>query len=173
MNPKVLWFTGLSGSGKSTITSGISKKLQESNYSVKILDGDEIRESVHVHLGFSPKDISENNKKISIICKELLQNYNYILVSIISPFRKLRRNAKKIIGKSFVEVYVKSNLKTLIKRDVKGLYTKALKGEIANFIGIDPMVPYEPPENPDIVLDTERDTVKESVQKLYDYLGID
>ena len=173
MNPKVLWFTGLSGSGKSTITSGISKKLQKSNYSVKILDGDEIRESVHAHLGFSPKDISENNKKISIICKELLQNYNYILVSIISPFRKLRRNAKKIIGKSFVEVYVKSNLKTLIKRDVKGLYAKALKGEIDNFIGIDPKVPYESPENPDIVLDTEGETVKESVQKLYNYLGID
>ena len=95
MKARVLWFTGLSGSGMSTIAFGISKKLQESNFTVKILDGDEIRESVHVHLGFPPEDISENNKKIAILCKELIQNYNFILVPIISPFRKSRLKAKK------------------------------------------------------------------------------
>ena len=104
-----MWFTRLSGSGKSTIANCISKKLIEFNYSVITLDGDEIRNSVHVHLGFSPVDILENNKKIAIICKDLLQNHDFILVPIISPFRKTRLNAKKIIGKSFVEVYIKSN----------------------------------------------------------------
>ena len=173
MNTRVLWFTGLSGSGKSTIASGVSKILRENKFSVKILDGDEIRNSIHAHLGFSPDDISQNNRRIAIICRELLQNYDFILVPIISPFRTSRFTAKEIIGKSFIEVYVKSNLKTVIKRDVKGLYTKALKGKIDNFIGIDPLVPYEPPENPDIVLDTEIETVEESVQKMYNYFGID
>lgn len=140
------------------------------NYSVKILDGDEIRKSFHAHLGFTPDDISQNNRKIAMICKELIYIYNFILVPIISPFRSSRFDAKKNIGKSFVEVYIKSNLKTVIKRDVKGLYTKAIKGEIDNFIGIDPSVPYEPPENPDIVLDTEKETVEESVRKIYSYL---
>ena len=171
MNNKVLWFTGLSGSGKSTIASGLSKKLLENNYSVKIIDGDEIRESAHAHLGFSYNDISENNKKIAVICRELLQKFNFILVPIISPFKTSRLNAKKIIGESFVEVYIKSNLKTVINRDVKGLYKKALKGEINNFIGISSNVPYEPPENPNIILDTEIETVKESVQKMNTYLG--
>lgn len=170
MNTRVLWFTGLSGSGKSTIASGVSKILRKHNYSVKILDGDKIRKSIHVNLGFSPDDISKNNKKIAIICKELLHDYDFIIVPIISPFKASRFNAKNIIGKSFVEVYIKSNLKTLIKRDVKGLYAKALKGEIDNFIGIDPIVPYQPPVNPNIILDTENETINESLQKMYEYL---
>ena len=100
-----------------------------------------------------------------------MQKFNFILVPIISPFKTSRLNAKKIIGESFVEVYIKSNLKTVINRDVKGLYKKALKGEINNFIGISSNVPYEPPENPNIILDTEIETVKESVQKMNTYLG--
>ena len=91
---------------------------------------------------------------------------------IISPFKNSRQNAKRIVGKSFVEVYIQSDLKIVIKRDVKGLYKKALKGEIVNFIGIDPSVPYEPPENPDIILDTKRETEEESVQRLCSYLEI-
>lgn len=172
MKAKVLWFTGLSGSGKSTIASGVSKKLRKNNYSVKILDGDEIRNSIHVDLGFSHDDISKNNNKIAIICQEILNDYDFIFVPIISPFKHSRYNAKRIIGKSFFEVYIQSDLKHVIKRDVKGLYKKALKGEIDNFIGIDPVVPYEPPENPDIILDTKRELVEESVQKLCSYLGI-
>jgi adenylylsulfate kinase-like enzyme len=95
MKPKVLWFTGLSGSGKSTIASGVSKILRENFFSVRILDGDEIRKSLHAHLGFSPDDIPQNNREIAIICKELLQNYDFILVPIISPFRKSRISAAK------------------------------------------------------------------------------
>ena len=102
MNTKVIWFTGLSGSGKSTIASGVSKILLENKLSVKILDGDEIRNSIHAHLGFSPDDISENNKKIAVICRELLQKFNFILVPIISPFKTSRLNAKKIIGESSI-----------------------------------------------------------------------
>jgi len=172
MKATVLWFTGLSGSGKSTIAAGVSKKLRKKNYSVKILDGDEIRNSIHVNLGFSRDDILKNNKNIAIICKEIMYDYDIILVPIISPFKNSRHSAKKIIGNSFIEVYIKSDLKTVIKRDVKGLYKKALKGEIDNFIGINPVVPYEPPENPDIILDTKKETAKECVQRLYSYLDI-
>ena len=114
MKPKVLWFTGLSGSGKSTIAPGVSKILRKKNYSVKILDGDEIRNSIHVNLGFSHDDISKNNKNIAIICKEIMYDYDFILVPIISPFKNSRYNAEKIIGKSFVEVYIQSDLKIVI-----------------------------------------------------------
>jgi len=170
MNSKVLWFTGLSGSGKSTIASGVAKILREQNFSVRILDGDEIRKSLHAHLGFSPDDISQNNREIAVICKKLLQNYDFILVPIISPFRKSRMKAKEIIGKSFVEVYIKSDLNTVIRRDVKGLYKKALEGRINDFIGIEPNVPYEHPLSPGILLDTKVDTVEESKLKLVRYL---
>ena len=165
-----MWFTGLSGSGKSTIAMGISKILLESGYSIKILDGDEIRSSIHTQLGFSPKDIIINNNRIAVMSNNLLQNYNIIIVPIISPFKSSRLNARKVIGRSFIEVYIKSSLATVIKRDVKGLYNKAQKGNIEHFIGIDPIVPYEPPEHPDIVLNTEMETVKESIRKLYSFL---
>ena len=104
------------------------------------------------------------------MCKDFLQNYNFILVPIISPFRSSRLYARKVIGRSFIEVYIKSSLTTVIKRDVKGLYNKAQKGKIDCFIGIDPNVPYESPEHPDIVLNTEIETIEESVQKLKSYL---
>ena len=170
MISKVLWFTGLSGSGKSTIAIQVSKNLKIKNYKVKILDGDEIRETINLHLGFTPKDIRRNNRVIANICLNLISQYHFIFVPIISPFQDTRKVAKEIIGQSFVEIYIKSKLSTVINRDVKGLYSKAVNGEIKNFIGIAPEVPYKPPKTPALTLDTDKETVDQSVQKMLHFL---
>jgi len=167
---KVLWLTGLSGSGKTTIATSISKKLIKKNYKVKILDGDEIRDSIHTNLGFSPSDIELNNQKIAFLCKELMGSFDLVIVPIISPFSRSRKLARKIIGEGFFEIYIKSFLDNVISRDVKGLYKKALAGEIDNFIGIDPSVPYEIPKFPDLTLDTNKEKPSESVIKLLKFI---
>ncbi len=171
MTATVLWFTGLSGAGKTTIASGVSKILIDQNYSVKIIDGDDIRDSIHTKLGFTPEDISTNNEQIAIMCLSMLADFNYIFVPIISPFKDSRAQASKILGHTFTEVYVKSDITTLIERDTKGLYKKALNNQLANMIGIDPLVPYEPPNSPDIVLNTKEETKANSIRKLLIYLG--
>lgn len=167
---KVLWFTGLSGSGKTTIANCLYKKLLKINYKVKILDGDEIRDSIHTDLAFSPKDIELNNQKIAYLCKEIVESYDTIIVPIISPFSRSRKLARKIIGVEFFEIYIKASLDNVISRDVKGLYKKALAGEIDNFIGIDPIVPYEIPKFPDLTLDTNKEKISESVTKLLKFI---
>lgn len=167
---KVLWFTGLSGSGKTTIAKSLSKKLIKKNYNVKILDGDEIRESIHTDLGFSPEDIELNNQKISFLCKKLIMSYDIVIVPIISPFSRSRECARRIIGAGFYEIYIKSSLDKVISRDVKGLYKKALAGKIDNFIGIDASVPYEIPKFPDIILDTNEEKISDSVTKLLKFI---
>jgi len=173
MCKKVLWFTGLSGSGKTTIAINLFKELIRKNYKAKILDGDEIRESIHTDLGFSPEDIELNNQKVASLCKKLVKEYDIIIVPIISPFSRSRKLARKIIGAEFVEVYIKSSLANVISRDVKGLYKKALKGEIDNFIGIASNVPYEIPKSPDFTLDTNEEKISESVTKLLKFIEID
>jgi len=170
MHTKVLWFTGLSGSGKTTIANSLSKRLGDKGYKVKILDGDEIRDSIHSDLGFTPEDIELNNKKVSVLCKERIKLYDVIIVPIISPFSRARKLAREIIGSHFYEIYIKSSLSNVISRDVKGLYKKALSGEIDNFIGIDPSVPYEIPKVPDITLDTNKEKIAESVAKLLRFI---
>ena len=167
---KVLWLTGLSGSGKTTIATSISKKLIKKNYKVKILDGDKIRDSIHTNLGFSPSDIELNNQKIAFLCKELMGSFDLVIVPIISPFSRSRKLAREIIGEGFFEIYIKSFLDNVISRDVKGLYKKALAGEIDNFIGIDPNVPYEIPKFPDLTLDTNKEKISESVTKLLKFI---
>jgi len=167
---KVLWLTGLSGSGKTTIATSISKKLIKKNYKVKILDGDKIRDSIHTNLGFSPSDIELNNQKIAFLCKELMGSFDLVIVPIISPFSRSRKLAREIIGEGFFEIYIKSFLDNVISRDVKGLYKKALAGEIDNFIGIDPNVPYEIPKFPDLTLDTNKEKPSESVAKLLKFI---
>jgi len=131
----VLWFTGLSGSGKTTISLSLKSCLEQKGRKVLVLDGDVIRETLHTSLGFSREDIRENNRFIAEISKKQLKNYNYILVPMISPYKKDRIMVKKIIGeKNFLELFIKSSLNKCIDRDPKGLYEKALKGEIDNFI---------------------------------------
>ena len=126
----IIWFTGLSGAGKTTIANGVQKILLEKKYSVKILDGDIIRNSANNSLGFSPEDILNNNENIAQMCLRLLDGYDFILVPIISPFRETRKLARRIIGDAFILVHVKSDLKTVINRDTKGLYKKALNNKL-------------------------------------------
>ena len=164
MKKIVVWLTGMSGAGKTTIAKGIYTHLVEQGQKVKLLDGDEIRNNFHPHLSFSPDDIIKNNELIVQMCESLKTDFNYILVSIISPFKCSRLYAREVFGTGFVEVFVKASVKTLIERDVKGLYKKALSGEIDNFIGISPTVPYEPPENPEIIINTEKITSFEAIE---------
>ena len=166
----IFWFTGLSGSGKTTIAKTLYDYLINKDYKVKILDGDEIRNEIHFNLGFSKNDIEKNNIKIAELCISLMPSYEIILVPIISPFISVRKKVKKIIGEGFNEIFINIPLSSAINRDVKGLYKKALQGEIKNFIGIDPLTPYEPPARPDLVINTDNESVSISVKKLFDYI---
>lgn len=165
----VFWFTGLSGSGKSTIANKFAEKISAMGKSVKILDGDDIRKDCHINLGFSQDDIKKNNELIAELCCSFLNQVDIVLVSVIAPFVEARLKSREIIGRNYIEVFVKASLDTVIKRDVKGLYKQALAKEIDNFIGIDPKTPYEIPENPDITLDTEKKSLDEVVEELISF----
>lgn len=158
----IVWFTGLSGSGKSTIAIELEKKLNDEKKIVYLLDGDNIRHGINSDLGFSDRDRNENIRRISEIAA-LFQDAGVItLVSFISPFRDMRRYAREKVGRNeFIEVYVKADIETCIKRDPKGLYQK----KIDNFTGISSS--YESPENPEVILDTEADSIQECVEKVY------
>jgi len=169
----VIWFTGLSGSGKTTLSNQLEKLLINRNKSVKIIDGDIIRDRSNKKLDFSKKAILYNNRRVINMCLKLIKQYDYIIVSVIAPFNETRMEARKKIGSLFIEVFVKANLETLIERDTKGLYKRALKGEIDNFIGIDKNTPYETPMNSDIIINTNKETIEQSTQKLIGYLKID
>ncbi|MFZ1970833.1 MAG: adenylyl-sulfate kinase [Candidatus Nanoarchaeia archaeon] len=165
---QVLWFTGLSGSGKSTITDLLRKKFDNLGKSYEIFDGDDVRERLHKHLGFTPEDIKENNRLIVELCKDSMGIVDYILVPIISPFKESREMARRVLGDNFIEIYVKCSYEECKKRDVKGLYAKAEIGEIKNFIGLH--VPYEPPESPEVEINSTKENVEESVKKILDFL---
>jgi len=161
----VIWMTGLPCSGKSSII----KRLQKEIHNLAILDGDELREWL------SPKDFSkqgrdEHNKKVAHLAKLLLKHGVPVGVSLISPYIENRKNARKIIdaNNKFVEIYIKCSLEKCEERDNKGMYKKARSGEIKGFTGIDD--PYEAPPNPDLVVDTEKETVKESADRIKDFL---
>lgn len=162
----VLWFTGLSGSGKSTIADKLKKKLEVKGKKVLIIDGDMIRNTLHKHLKFTPADIRKNNRLTVKICAGQRSKYDYIIVSLISPFRESRKQARKKLSPGFLEVYIKAGLRECIRRDVKGLYRQALAGKINNFIGVSPNTPYEPPENPELAVDTKRLTLASCVRKI-------
>lgn len=166
---KVLWFTGLSGSGKTTIAEKLQEELKNSGRTVKILDGDVVRTTLHKHLGFSPEDIKENNHLIAELCLKYSGEYDYILVPIISPFIESRKKARDLLNKDFIEVYIKCPLEKCMERDVKGHYKKVLSGEIKEFIGIH--TPYEIPENPEIILDTVNQDVGECVKEIITFFN--
>ena len=138
---------------------------------VKVLDGDVIRKSINTSLGFSPEDIKTNNRLIAELCFRYQGDYDYLLVAVIAPFAETRRKARDILGDSLIEVYVRASLETVIKRDHKGLYKRALKGEIPDCIGISPNVPYEVPDNPDLIIDTEVLDVESSVNIILGYIN--
>ena len=164
----VLWFTGLSGSGKSTIANATEIRLNQAGRLSYLLDGDNVRLGLSADLGFSAEDRKENNRRVSHVSK-LLWDANVItLVSFISPFREEREVARKLIGEDFLEIFVDTPLTVCEQRDPKGLYVKARKGEIAEFTGL--TSPYEPPERPELTLRTDKESVEESVDRILAFL---
>ncbi len=166
MSGTVAWFSGLSGSGKTSIAERTSEILRKDGERVTILDGDAVRNNEHRHLGFTTADIKENNRLIALMCLHHMSEYDVILVPIISPFRESREAAKQTLGKAFAEVYVKASLEEVMRRDPKGHYRKVREGELPGFIGVDGGVPYEPPLTPDLILDTESYKMEECASQL-------
>ena len=166
---KVLWFTGLSGSGKSTIAQGIEKMLFSKGYLIQVLDGDNTRTGINKNLGFSLEDRQENIRRIAEISKLFLDTGVICLNSFVSPTIAIRDLAKEIIGpEHFVEIYVNTPLHICEQRDVKGLYAKARAGEIKGFTGIDS--PFEASQNPDLELLTENQNIEESIEKVFNFV---
>ncbi|HEX6972482.1 MAG TPA: adenylyl-sulfate kinase [Limnochordia bacterium] len=162
-----LWFTGLSGAGKSTISRIVREELLARGCLVEVLDGDEVRENLSKGLGFSKEDRDTNIKRIGYVAKLLTRNGVVVITAAISPYRATREHVRREIGR-FVEVYVKCPLEVCIQRDVKGLYKKALAGEIKQFTGVSD--PYEEPLNPEVVVHTDRETPSESAARVLQHL---
>ncbi len=166
---KVLWFTGLSGSGKSTIAQGVEKKLFSEGYFIQVLDGDNTRTGINKNLGFSLEDRKENIRRISEVSKLFLEAGVICLNSFVSPTLEIRALAKEIIGpEDFLEIYVNTPLHICEQRDVKGLYAKARAGEIKGFTGIDS--PFEAPQAPDLELLTENQSIDESIAEVFNFV---
>ncbi len=162
-----LWFTGLPCSGKSAVADRVAEILRERGLRIERLDGDIVRKNLTRDLGFSKKNRDENIRRITFVAKLLTRNGVIVLTSFISPYRKVRAYACEEIG-SFIEVYVKCSLDVCIKRDVKGMFEKAIKGEIKEFTGISD--PYEEPLDPDILLETDKEELEESAAKVIEKL---
>ncbi|HMV15514.1 MAG TPA: adenylyl-sulfate kinase [Chitinophagales bacterium] len=163
-----IWMTGLSGSGKSTIAQGLEKKLHAHGIMTAILDGDNVRTGINNNLGFSEEDRVENIRRVAEINKLFLQNGIVTINSFVSPTADIRNLAKNIIGEQdFFEVYINASFDECAKRDVKGLYKKALNGEIKNFTGLD--APFEAPENAALEIDTTEQSIEESVELIYNF----
>jgi adenylylsulfate kinase len=158
-----IWFTGLSGAGKTTIGAQVAKELRDRQYKIEVLDGDIVRKNLTKGLGFSREDRDENIRRIGFVAHLLTRNGVVVIVSAISPYNEIRQQVKQTIG-NFIEVYVNSPLAVCESRDVKGLYKRARAGEIKNFTGIDD--PYEPPIDPDVECKTDQETEAESVAKV-------
>jgi len=168
---KIIWFTGLSGSGKTTLANGLESYLKNKEVTVKIIDGDAIRENNKIN-SFDKVDIINNNERIIELCKKLQMEYDYLLVTVIAPFNQTRQKARRIFAKNYIEVYLKANLEIVIKRDTKGLYEKALAGKLNNMIGLDPIVPYEEPDRSEIVINTGYEKPEESLNRLIKLLDL-
>ena len=154
-----LWFTGLACSGKSVLADAVAEDLKKRNMKVERLDGDIVRKSLTKDLGFTEEDRNKNIERVTFVAKLLTRNGVAVLASFISPYNKIRAYSRKEIG-NYILIYVKCKLETCEERDVKGMYAKARAGEIKDFTGIDH--PFEEPYNPDIVVETDKQTVDES-----------
>jgi adenylyl-sulfate kinase len=162
-----LWFTGLSGAGKSTISERIYNRLKIEGAKVELLDGDVVRTHLSKGLGFSKEDRDTNIRRIGFVSELLSRNGVIALVAAISPYREVREEVRGRIG-NFIEVHVHCPVEVLAERDVKGLYKKAIAGEIGSFTGVSD--PYEPPANPEVTIDSSKESVDASVEKVWDKL---
>ena len=168
-NAKVIWMTGLSGSGKTTVAKGLERYLHSQGILNQLLDGDNIRVGISNNLSFSSEDRVENIRRISEVSKLFLNCGVVTLNCFVSPTIKIREIAKEIIGaENFIEIYINASIETCENRDVKGLYKKARQGKIKDFTGIS--APFEAPENPEIEINTSELSIDESVQKVLDYI---
>jgi adenylylsulfate kinase len=169
-----IWFTGLSGAGKSTLSEALTRRFQEHGRNVEVLDGDIVRTHLSKGLGFSREDRDTNIKRIAFVCSLLTRNGVICISAAIAPYREAREWARQEIG-DFVEVYVKCPIEVCRQRDVKGLYKLVEEGKIKNFTGVDD--PYEEPEHPELIVETDKETLEESVQRIItklvelEYLG--
>jgi adenylyl-sulfate kinase len=159
-----LWFTGLSGAGKTTISKIVEEKLRERGSRIEVLDGDVVRENLSKGLGFSKEDRDTNIRRIAFVADLLSRNGVPVITAAISPYREIRDEARELMGDRFIEVFVKASVEVCAERDVKGLYEKAFKGEIKEFTGVSD--PYEPPLSPELTLDTEHDSAEEDAEKV-------
>jgi adenylyl-sulfate kinase len=166
-NAFTLWFTGLSGAGKSTLSERVTAELRNRGLKIELLDGDEVRTNLSNGLGFSKEDRDVNIRRIGFVCNLLTRNGVWAVTAAISPYRDVRDQVREMIG-NFIEIYVECSIEKLSQRDVKGLYKKALAGEIKNFTGVSD--PYEPPLHPEIVVNSENETVEQSFMKIIGYL---
>lgn len=165
----VVWFTGLSGSGKSTIANGLEKRLFKEGIFTYSLDGDNIRSGLNKGLSFSREDRFENNRRIAEVAKLFVDAGLVTITAFISPLKIDRSKAREIVGEeSFIEVFVNTPLEVCEKRDTKGFYKKAREGEIENFTGVS--APYEAPQDPDFEIKTEEESAEESVERLFNFL---
>jgi len=158
-----LWFTGLPCSGKSAVADLLAERLKDRGYRVERLDGDIVRQSLSRDLGFSKEDREENIRRVAFVAKLLTRNDVFVLTSFISPYRDVRAHARREIGR-FLEVYTKCSLEECLRRDVKGMYKKAIEGQIKEFTSVSD--PYEEPVDPEILLETDKETLEESAAKV-------
>ncbi len=168
----ILWFTGLSGAGKSTLSQELVRYFEDNEVRVELLDGDEVRTNLSKGLGFSKEDRDTNIRRIGYVARLLARNGVVTITAAISPYRDIREEIKAQAlreGTHFVEIYANASLNALIERDVKGLYRKALSGDIAHFTGVSD--PYEHPLNPDVEVKTDSESVQESVRRILNYLS--
>ena len=161
----VIWMVGLSGSGKSTLARALENRLHGEGYYTVLLDGDNLRTGINNNLGFTEEEREENIRRAAEVSKLFAHNGTITICSLISPSNKIREMSRKIIGDKYFEVFVDCPLEVCEQRDVKGLYAKARRGEIKNFTGIDS--PFETPENSELVINTDQDTLEESLEKLW------
>jgi len=167
----VFWFTGLSGSGKTTVATAVKSRLEAAGRTVLILDGDDVRNRLHIQLGFSVADIIENNRLITDLCLEASGGYDIILVPIISPYQSSRAHARSLLGDRFYEIFFAADLDTVMRRDVKGLYKLARENKLNNLIGFSPSNVYEPPDSPDLTIDSRIETIEQSTAALYGFVN--
>jgi adenylyl-sulfate kinase len=164
-----VWFTGLPCSGKSTVAGELERRLRAKQYRVEIMDGDVVRTHLSKGLGFSKEDRDIHVRRIGFVCRLLSRNGVIAIGASISPYRSVRDEVRKMNEPDFIEVYTNAPLEECIRRDVKGMYKKALAGELKGFTGVDD--PYEPPLNAEIVLETAKESLEQSARKVLDYLA--